>query len=362
MTRFGILALLLIYMNPCEGQLKSHWNLRHAAKRLLQAASDRHPTSVIENNENLIDNHPNPVTLRNSFFTAKYCSPDPNGYYGSTMGTPSEIIFGFEAETAPNANVDEVIDSIHESVETALLTTFFPTMCQKGKEPYDSHVTGFHFNPSSVEFVRKCLLSVLLLSKHACSFAWLQVSQPIILFCLLVSEPCQVLEDDGNTCGIYVGSVRVYGEGGDPLDIIKDHLDESGEESIHPQLRRLFSVNTNNQNFVSAPPSTSSEGISSSAIAGVAVALVTLSIGIIGLVAMQTRRRRRRRLSQSGEQEQDCSSESERDESISVETNDDLQMETIAFEPETSLVVSGKLGPRSIIIDPDVLSRGSELL
>jgi hypothetical protein len=174
MMRLGMmpsLALaLLMNVGLCEGQLKSHWSLRRATHRLLHVMNenedmyaanrvlqdDRHPTSVNENNEDFIDNHPNPVMLRNSYLTSKYCTPDENGYYGSTMGTPFEIVFGFEAETAPNADVNDVVNVIHESVETALLTTFFPTMCQKGKEPYDSHVTGFHFDPESLQYVRKC--------------------------------------------------------------------------------------------------------------------------------------------------------------------------------------------------------------
>lgn len=189
-----------------------------------------------------------------------------------------------------------------------------------------------------------------------CFRVWSPSQRKLFVF---VSEPCQALKDNDNICGIYVGSVRVYGEGGDPLDIIKDHLDESAEETIHPKLRRLFSVDAaGSQNIVSTPPSTSSEGISSSAIAGVAVALVTLSIGMIGLVAIQMRRRRR----QSRSQREYSSSESERDESVSLETNDDIQVETVDFEPELSLVVSGALNPRSIMIDPNVLSRESDLL
>lgn len=176
MTRIPRLAslafvLFISAVGKCEGQLKSHWSLRHAAHRFLQEVKsynededatsrllqdDRHPISVNGKDEDLtIDNHPNPVTLRSSYYTTKYCSPDENGYYGSTMGTPYEIIFGFEAETAPNADVENVVSVIHESVETALLTTFFPTMCQKGTEPYDSHVSGFHFDPESVQYVRK---------------------------------------------------------------------------------------------------------------------------------------------------------------------------------------------------------------
>lgn len=156
MTRFGMKAralalLLVISTRHCEGQLLSRWNLRHVTSRLLQEG-DRHPNSVMENEQDKVENHPNPVMLRNSYFTEKYCSPDVNGYYGSTMGTPYEIAFGFEAETAPGADLDQVKNAIHDSIETALLTTFFPTMCQKEGTTYDSEVTGFHFDPTATQF------------------------------------------------------------------------------------------------------------------------------------------------------------------------------------------------------------------
>jgi hypothetical protein len=113
------------------------------------------------------------------------------------------------------------------------------------------------------------------------------------------------------------------------------------------------------QNMVSTSSAGISQGITSSAIVGLAVALVTLSIGIVGLVAIQMMRLRRNRRSQSSGH--DFSSESERDESISIESVD-LQVETVDFEHETALVVSGNHQARSVIIYSDLLSRESELL
>lgn len=176
---------------------------------------------------------------------------------------------------------------------------------------------------------------------------------------MFISGSCKALKADENICGVFVGSVRVYGEDDNALNIIRDHLDRDGTTDIHADLRRLFSVDME-QNIVATSPEESSKGISSSAIAGIAVALVTLSVGIIGLVAVQVRRHRRRQR-QSQFSEQDFRSESERDESICIESVD-LQVETVDFEPSTALVVSGKQPPRSVIIDPDILSRESELL
>jgi hypothetical protein len=162
---------------------------------------------------------------------------------------------------------------------------------------------------------------------------------------LFIAGSCQVLEGVENICGVYVGSLRVYGEDSNALNIIRDHLDRDGTEGIHSDLRRLFSVDMQ-QNLFSTSSEANEEGISSSAIAGVAVALVTLSVGIIGLVAVQVRSHRRR---QSQPDEQDFGSESGRDEIISMDSVE-LQVETIELEPETALVVSGKECPRSIII------------
>lgn len=153
--------------------------------------------------------------------------------------------------------------------------------------------------------------------------------------------------------------MRVYGEESNALNIIRDHLDRDGTTAIHSDLRRLFSVDMDQQSIAGSSPGQSSQGLSSSAIVGLAVALVTLSVGMVGLFAVQVRRHRR---GQSQSSEQDFGSESERDESIS-EDSLDLQVETVDFEPETALVVSGKAQrPRSVIIDPDLLSGESELL
>lgn len=170
-TRFVMASLaLLLLIGPvvqCEGFWNSHWNLRHVTSRLLQEVQgDRHPNKPPEL-DTLVENHPNTVMPRNSYIgLEKVCSPDVNGYYGSTMGTPYEIKFGFEAETEPGADLDEVKHAIHESVETILLTTFFPTMCQKGvSTPYESEVTGFHFDADSTQYARKLSSLLVVLSR-----------------------------------------------------------------------------------------------------------------------------------------------------------------------------------------------------
>lgn len=352
MTRFATasLALLFFGIDQCHGQWKSSLNLRHVTSRyvreddideinrLLREEDERHPDTVLENDYPTIPNHPNPVTLRNSYFLTKYCAPDVNGYYGSTAGTPLEINFAFEAETAPGADVDRVVEAIHESVETALLTTFFPTMCHKGAVPYDSHVTGFHFDPTSVKY----------------------------------EGSCQALQDDKNTCGVYMGKLRVYGEGGDALAVIRDHLDRDETVTIHQHLRRLFSVGVNT-GIISVEPeeeSSASIGMPSSAVAGLAVALLTLSVGILGLFAVQVRRRRRK--SKATAQE-GSTSEAESDENDSHETVDfeegalvvleeNESQETVDFEEGTLVVIEGGR-PNTYVIDFDGLrSLDSELL
>lgn len=107
------------------------------------------------------------------------------------------------------------------------------------------------------------------------------------------SESCTPEIDAINSCDIYAGTVRVYGEGHHALNVIRDHLDFDGKENIHPKLERIFSVtisdrgeNSEKMETVSMP---AKDDTSSSFIVGISVAVVTLSIGI--LVASKRRTR-----------------------------------------------------------------------
>ena len=48
--------------------------------------------------------------------------------------------------------------------------------------------------------------------------------------------------------------MRVYGEESNALNIIRDHLDRDGTTAIHSDLRRLFSVDMDQQNIVGSSP------------------------------------------------------------------------------------------------------------
>jgi len=186
------------------------------------------------------------------------------------------------------------------------------------------------------------------------SSACLAVSHNVFLLFFLGLEPCQALRGDENTCGVYVGTVRVYGEGGDALAVIRDYLDRDGSELIHQNLRRVFSVDLDGEVVTAAPEpeSNGSTGISSSAIAGLAVALVTLSVGIVGLTAMQVSRRRN--IKSRWTQDASSRSGSEVDECESVET--------VELQLERSLVVIERGRPKSIYFEDDGLMFDRELM
>ena len=94
-----------------------------------------------------------------------------------------------------------------------------------------------------------------------------------------------------NSCGIYAGTVRVYGEGHNALTVIRDHLDFDGKENVHPNVERIFSVTLRDN--MDTVPEPANDDTSSSFIVGISVAVVTLLIGIVGLAAFESRRRTR---------------------------------------------------------------------
>ena len=136
--RASSIIVLLVGVCQCKGRSINR-NPPRKLKPLGSVREDDIGTDIF------VINHPNPVTPRSSFFKGKYCSPDENGYYGSTAGTPSEVIFGFGVETAPDTDLRDVFHSIHESVENAVLSVFFPTLClnRESSRPLDVH--GFWF-------------------------------------------------------------------------------------------------------------------------------------------------------------------------------------------------------------------------
>jgi hypothetical protein len=95
------------------------------------------------------------------------------------------------------------------------------------------------------------------------------------------SESCTPEIDAFNSCDIYAGTVRVYGEGHHALNVIRDHLDFDGTENIHPNLERIFSVTLSDRGDRETVSMPANDDTSFSFIVGISVAVVTLSIGIL---------------------------------------------------------------------------------
>jgi hypothetical protein len=97
--------------------------------------------------------------------------------------------------------------------------------------------------------------------------------------------------DDANLCDIYAGTVLIYGEGNDALAVIRAHLDLDGTAGIHPRLERIFYVKLSDDMAVVSEQA--NDDTPSSSAAGISVAVVALSIGIVGAAIFLRRRRTR---------------------------------------------------------------------
>jgi hypothetical protein len=155
MAQFRAASLVLLLAGACQCKGR---RINQNPRRELRSNG-----SMLENDigrDSFVINHPNPVTQRNSFYSEEHCSPDENGYYGSTAGTASMVTFGFGVETTPGTDMSKVFPAILESVENVLLTTFFPTLCYFGESSgrmdvdpsRNLDIHGFRFDPESNQY------------------------------------------------------------------------------------------------------------------------------------------------------------------------------------------------------------------
>lgn len=172
-----------------------------------------------------------------------------------------------------------------------------------------------------------------------------------------------MLVNDDNTCGVYIGSVRIYGEEANALAIIRDYLDRDGSgENIHSHLRRLFSVGVSDGTVNVEEPYTEnsgggSGGMPAPAIASLAAALVT---GIVALAAFQMRRKRRKNSGRSSISSSSLASidPSNLQSEISSALDEFEVMETINLAPGNDALVVANGRPQTIIdTDAQTLSK-----
>jgi len=106
-----------------------------------------------------------PVTKFSHLMDAA-CRPSPNGFFGSTSGTPAIIEYGFSLETTVFADADLILDIIGEEVMGEVLTSTFSDICpsrrrtRRGRKLTlagarqalsQARVTGFKFEAETVE-------------------------------------------------------------------------------------------------------------------------------------------------------------------------------------------------------------------
>lgn len=81
-----------------------------------------------------------------------FCSPDSDGYFGSTLGFNVPVEFAFAVEYAPDADINAIFYQIDLLVEDTLLGGFFPKDCKystkqalKSRNLSTRSITGFRF-------------------------------------------------------------------------------------------------------------------------------------------------------------------------------------------------------------------------
>lgn len=128
--------------------------------RRLSLVDERHGKVVPEKNYS-------PVYTQSqvSYLMVSDCRPSMDGYFGGTYGRPVVIEYGFEMESEPTADLDHVIDVVHEHVMDSVLSTTFPNVCgfqrrlqkisEKRGDDLRPKVTGFHFDRDEYDFTRK---------------------------------------------------------------------------------------------------------------------------------------------------------------------------------------------------------------
>ena len=81
-----------------------------------------------------------------------FCTPDSDGYFGSTVGFNIPVEFAFAVEYAPDADINAIFYLIDLFIEDTILGGFFPKECKystkqalKSRNLSDRPINGFHF-------------------------------------------------------------------------------------------------------------------------------------------------------------------------------------------------------------------------
>lgn len=156
-TMKRILPTLLALLVVAEGQIEVKRRVRCIARHCDDLAEKEVVTVIEDMPETPVDEEPEDDTEVNKEAEpepeepVRLCSPDGDGYFGSSLGESTVVEYTFGLETVPLADLPKVFENIRVSLEDVLLTTFFPLACQQqntAQARQASAVSGFRFDPT----------------------------------------------------------------------------------------------------------------------------------------------------------------------------------------------------------------------
>lgn len=172
------------------------------------------------------------MTLMNS-----PCRPELDGFFGATSGDAIRVEYQFRVEVQPLSAIMDILDAIEDRVVDSILQSSFPEMCGLGRtENSDRSSLHTHGHPSGFRFYK-----------------------------FEEAEKCRPQIDEVNFCGIFTGTLDVYGKNQEVeeastliLSYVNDVLNHSEPRDMHPELSSLSSIDKfyTNQSFDSTDDAT----------------------------------------------------------------------------------------------------------
>jgi len=150
-----------------------------------------------------------------SRFMHSPCRPEKDGFFGSTSGTPTQVEFGFLMEAKPLADIDGLMDVVHEYLMDEVLIHVFPSVCGFSKRRNERRlsISGFWFGG---------------------------VSQ--------IDEACAPGRDEMNFCGVFKGTMKIFGVDANPIETLT-LLNESLNGEASKQSGDIIQIATVNSMF-----------------------------------------------------------------------------------------------------------------
>ena len=168
------------------------------------------------------------------------CRPEVDGFFGATSGDYIKVQYGFQVETQPLSQINNVLNVVKDHIVDSILINTFPEMCGSrrslhqigGKEVEE----GGQVHPQQ----RKQQRSLVHTAGHPSGFRFLKFRE---------EGTCQPTTVPTNFCGVVTGTVYVYGRHQDGKDaslqvlsFIEKVLNVVDSTTIHSELLAIKPV------------------------------------------------------------------------------------------------------------------------